>query len=406
MVRSPDPASVHARDWPLLPYRDTRVLTPCRSLSRPSFHAWRLLAARLRRDSRFLTMGLWFFRQRIPEPILTLDRYTRSLSSPSFDYIAYLSLSTSGWNMAYQDLIVLSDMANLGVLEILGSLRSQDPRCEAVSDNLAKGWSRRCSPFPSLRVLRLWGYASITQASLQSVSLFPALRFFDGLGASVDWEDTGSLSAKHGWLFRETPADRANELLRGMQLLAPLPHERRPHAAAKHAFEMDLIKRSLAREGAVCKVAVSAQTVEPRHSVNWAAWAAGLAQDATSLSDLGRDAVFDSWAFWLYSLIGAAHDDDDLRAQNQGPSHRAESGPATLPSKPTVCLCLGSFRPPGRDASRRVHFIFARDKLPVAHRSQGPTGGAPAVPPKSSADQPRIKRRKQRHSLDDILGIP
>ena len=117
----------------------------------------------------------------------------------------------------------LATLPHLGILEIIevSPTRSLVPEevdaavldANQVSDRLIRGWSlTQPSPFPALRVLRLWGCAvdMLTPACLQYVAGFPQLAHFEvslensqgrpGAVAAADtWSRAKRTAAMFGW---------------------------------------------------------------------------------------------------------------------------------------------------------------------------------------------------------------
>uniref|UniRef100_A0A8H7KEY5 Uncharacterized protein n=1 Tax=Bionectria ochroleuca TaxID=29856 RepID=A0A8H7KEY5_BIOOC len=50
-------------------------------------------------------------------------------------------------------------------------------------------------------------------------------------------------------------------------------------------------------------------------------------------------AIFEAWAFWLYSIIGQLSNDRDLEKQGTSPGLQAVAGPFVLPSSSLLPLC-------------------------------------------------------------------
>lgn len=110
------------------------------------------------------------------------------MTSASFDFIAHLTISR-GATFQVTELLRLSSMQNLGVLEIIQPSDAEEaadfPR---VSDRVVRAWSETPDPFPSLRVLRIWGNDFTTSKSLEYVTNFPALAVYDVAGRDEDWD--------------------------------------------------------------------------------------------------------------------------------------------------------------------------------------------------------------------------
>ena len=128
--------------------------------------------------------------------------YTNPITSPSFDFITYLSLTTS---FPVPDLVKVSSITNLGVLEIIGkSGRS----VQSVGDRLIRAWQHAAlenGSFPLLRILKLWHYEDVTSQSLSYLNSFPSLAIYDVRGCA--FSNYSKVNARElGW----TPSMESN----------------------------------------------------------------------------------------------------------------------------------------------------------------------------------------------------
>lgn len=164
------------------------------SKSAPPFQAWKVLIQRLiAKESRpadwKVPVSLWQKRWHIENPTGPFSCYINPMSSPKLDFIAHITLA-EGVSCQPNQLYLLSTMQNLGVLEII---QPHDPDQAAVfprvSDSVLREWCQASdsAPFPSLRVLRIWGRDFVTQRSLDYVTKFPALGVYDVAGRTADW---------------------------------------------------------------------------------------------------------------------------------------------------------------------------------------------------------------------------
>ncbi|TAQ89845.1 hypothetical protein B7494_g1804 [Chlorociboria aeruginascens] len=172
-----------------------------------SLNLWKLFSKHFRGDYPYLC--LLRYRQQIRQCKSPLDVYTIPITSKAFDFIAYLSLTTAH---SSADLIRLSDMTNLGILEVYNSyvksdFHPMDQNCiynksplDIVDDRLVRAWSMAATEtgaFPVLRILKLWCHRSITERSLSFISSFPSLAVYDiygcgfSLGAAIKKELPG-----------------------------------------------------------------------------------------------------------------------------------------------------------------------------------------------------------------------
>ncbi|KAK6210780.1 hypothetical protein LQW54_005828 [Pestalotiopsis sp. IQ-011] len=160
----------------------------------PPFQAWKVLIQRLitkeaRPEDWKVPISLWRRRWHIENPTAPLSCYIHPMSSIKLDFIVHITLA-EGVSCQPNQLYLLSTMQNLGVLEII---QPQDPDEAAVfprvSDSVLREWCQASdsAPFPSLRVLRIWGRDFVTQRSLDYVTKFPALGVYDVAGRKADW---------------------------------------------------------------------------------------------------------------------------------------------------------------------------------------------------------------------------
>lgn len=110
--------------------------------------------------------------------------------SPSFDFIVHLTLVGYQPSIDTPQLLSLTKLKNLGVLEIIQpppSSTGADLDFPKISDAIIRQWSEEPDPFPVLRVLKIWGDYFTTPNSLQYLSKFPALAVYDVAGKERDW---------------------------------------------------------------------------------------------------------------------------------------------------------------------------------------------------------------------------
>jgi hypothetical protein len=103
--------------------------------------------------------------------------------SKSHEFITSLSITTA---VPIPDLVKLSNVTNLGVLEIINA-----DGCEnmSVGDRLIRAWHLAAlnnGAFSVLRILKLWNHEGLTTKSLSYLNSFPALAIYDVQGCSFD----------------------------------------------------------------------------------------------------------------------------------------------------------------------------------------------------------------------------
>lgn len=156
-------------------------------------HTWRVFSALLREEDN--TLRVWRYREQLQTPKSPLHYYAKPLTSTSFEFLAYLSITTA---FTVPDLVKLSEMKNVVALEIV----NQDAHYQhGVSDRLIRSWSaaaRSEGSFQVLRILKLWNFREITTVSLGYLNLFPALAVYDVTGCGLDLR-ASTQSLAHGW---------------------------------------------------------------------------------------------------------------------------------------------------------------------------------------------------------------
>jgi hypothetical protein len=167
-----------------------------------SFDTW-LIFSKLLHQEEGSTLGLLRYRQAIQQPLSPLHVYATPLTSSSFDFITSLSITTA---FPLPDLVRLSKVTNLGVLEIINTAGMKSRRTAfellpAVSDRLIRAWNysaQNDSAFQVLRILKLWNHEELTSKSLAYLNAFPALALYDVRGCAFDLD--AKVDAKRiGW---------------------------------------------------------------------------------------------------------------------------------------------------------------------------------------------------------------
>jgi hypothetical protein len=364
-------------------------------------------------------LGLYRFRQHLCKPGADIRQYTQPLTSLSIDFITHLVIS-GGCEFSKHDLLCLTDIKNLGVLEIIqpaDELRTVFPE---VTDRLIRGWTEKEDPFPLLRILRIWGDQSTTQQSLQWVSRFPNLALYDVMGSRDDWTSPHEYATKYSWELADTPPGTEDSLLHYLMLFAPAdePPLNKTRDLAR-SIDSDLV--SLCGDSR-CAVKFVENQRAPKllDYLTDAAKVSGYLWNVDSAMSLEARAChgipFEAWAFWLYSFIGQLSQDSDLQAYGGYDGTQAVAGPFVLPSKPMACLFLGhsgrggitskpAYVSRGLFATKR--FTFTRPGALHITSSKQPasapeTKTAPVKPAKES-DSTGTVRRQKRQRMDDLL---
>lgn len=175
-----------------------------------TFEIWKVFQDVFKGDKP-RNMGQLRFRQAIDNPKIGLGDYTRSMLSPSMEYLVHLSITIPFPVHAY---VRLADLKNLGILEIVRidvdkskQHKGDDP--PQLDDRVVRAWSDLIlsdGAFPLLRILKLWYHKLVTPISLSYVSKFPSLAFYDvrGCGFERPWNVTVDVET-HGWRESKFP---------------------------------------------------------------------------------------------------------------------------------------------------------------------------------------------------------
>lgn len=363
-----------------------------------------------------MTLGLYRFRQHICRPTEELKIYTQPLTSSSTQFIAHLTIS-GGCQFSTHELLCLADMKNLGVLELIkpaDEVRSTFPE---VNDRVVRGWSEMDTPFPLLRVLRIWGDQDITQESLRWITEFPSVALYDVMASKSDWPDPSSSAHEHGWEIAGPASGMEDSLLRYLLLFAPL-EQIRSNRLKELSKRIDADLSLLCRDSR-CSVKFVADGQAPPlldYLTDTAKAYLPTWDIETSVKAGGscHDIAFETWAFWLYAFIGQLGKDQDLSLCEAQTDSQAVVGPFTLPSKSFACLFLGhsgrggitstpSYVSRGLFATKRMTFTrpLVVQGLGRFHLSQKASRKATNMVWSEQAE-PSLRRNKRRR-LDEVL---
>lgn len=142
-----------------------------------------MLFSKVLREDDALPLNLLRYHQTFKSPNCQLEVYTNPLTSVSYDFITSLSITTA---VSVPDLVKLSNVTNLGVLEIINA-----DGCEnmSVGDRLIRAWHLAAlndGAFSVLRILKLFNHEGLTTKSLSYLNSFPALAIYDVQGCKFD----------------------------------------------------------------------------------------------------------------------------------------------------------------------------------------------------------------------------
>jgi hypothetical protein len=154
------------------------------------FNTW-MIFSQVLNEGETSTLNLLRYRQAIKTPRSPLHIYTEPLTSKSFDFLTSLSITTS---FPMPDLVKLSSITNLGILEIVNPTKTKgheslDGPFPKIGDRLIRAWAQAAlnhGAFSVLRILKLWNHQDLTSNSLVYVNSFPALAVYDVQGCGFD----------------------------------------------------------------------------------------------------------------------------------------------------------------------------------------------------------------------------
>ena len=342
------------------------LIPPCRpSFSDSSFYAWKLLSKYLLRDDKHpSTMALYHRTHHICAPHLPLQAYTTPLLSFNFDFIASLTI-TGNCYFTTSEIMSLSRLPNLGVLELIAPSTSGNPdqrhaHFPVISNSLFKSWSVEENPFPSLRVLRVWGPGLITQNVLRFLNVFESLALFDILGLAEDWENAPRLASHFGWR-NSSPASRYwDPILRYLHLILPPGQASSaispssPHFRTRADFvDQTLLTYVGRKDNVVSRLPMRSrmplpENMEVRRSTQShqliSTTKSSSVKASPTLSDTPCEGSSDLWNFWMYAFIGHLTWDEDLHhsvrkagtARRRREMDNSDHGPGSLAQEITT----------------------------------------------------------------------
>ncbi|KAI1370991.1 hypothetical protein F4677DRAFT_436831 [Hypoxylon crocopeplum] len=305
-----------------------------------SLQAFKIISKRLVKEhrqsfkERAMPRTLYQWGQTILTPTEPLIVYTNPLISTSFEFIAHLTIAGRAVSFGTHELLGLTQLKNLGVLEIFQPSPAKDsPNFPRVNDAIIRHWSQETNPFPVLRIMRIWGDNFTTADSLRYLRHFPSLAVYDVAGRENDWKKAVKLP---GWdvtidmdygLFSsswnccasftegQTPLEFVDKTLQDTTVTLM-------HYMIDPKFLNDV-------------------SVAERDSVLRAVHEPADGRFRTSDHCKGTDAF--SWGNSVYGFIGRLWSDKDLAAQGVGDTDQVLTvyTDLVLPARPYVGLALG-----------------------------------------------------------------
>jgi hypothetical protein len=376
--------------------------------------AWKIFSKLLLPEEDDKNLGLYRFRQHICRPERDLQHYIQPLTSPSFEFVTQLTIS-GNCTFTTNELLHLTEVKNLGVLELIQPADELLANFPDVNDQLIRGWTDQPDPFPLLRILRIWGNQSVTQESLRLVSKFPSLVMYDVMGSRDDWETAYHLAPAEGWQVSQRVRGLEGSLLQYLMLFSPSQELslKRLKAMAR-SIDTDLVSLCSDSRCALKFVprgdapALIEYLTDPAKVSVTSPWDPDTAlREARACHGI----AFEAWAFWLYSLVGQLSGDQDLDSQGHKPSLQTVAGPFVLPSKPMACLFLGHSGRGGISSKpsyvrggmfSTTSYTFTRGGFaPEATDAATPQTTQTSIPPPKEP-RPGFRNNKKRR-LDDVL---
>lgn len=408
-----------------------------------SLQAWKVLVNRLLKENkRGILKGedpnsqprpirLYKTHYEVPVPTGPLRMYTNPLISPSFDFIVHLTLAGHLPSFDTSQLLALSKLKNLGVLEMIQPAESTTEKADfpRITDAVIRQWAEEPDPFPALRVMKIWGDHFTTAQSLQYISRFPSLAVYDVAGLSRDWPkqmlDCGWRYRRHLWC--QTPL--FEELFTCMNLFYAHPsdypanwsvdnknpedifccwwvlyHNTRPQSKSTESDAVTIIGREESKKSKKSKKL----NEFPQHI---ASLSLGFHSDGEKykFADFEKYARPEFWGYLLYCHIGQIWEDQDLVALGISEAKHAFvfNDLQVIPPRPFVHVALGDMGK--RTNTFDTSYFFARPETeamgshpnPATNQSE-PSGSAKRS--SSPAPLPRRMRKKQKgYSMEEFM---
>lgn len=368
------------------------------------FNTWSAFSKVLR-DCEMPSLNLLRYRQEIRVPKSPLPIYAKTITSEAFDFITSLKITT---NFSVPDLVKLTKITNLGVLEIINNdveITNYDIS-QGIDDRIIREWHTACckdGAFKVLRILKLCNHKELTSKSLKHVSNFPSLAVYDvrgcnfGPGAYAHAQSLGWKEARATTFLNVLDHQCTNRALemRG----------NREGEDATHRYSQRYDSRPLDDDAKVRRI--------PRAEIPEMLSEKGMSINSATRLPINPYAFFKPWDFETYSAfarIGELRNDEDLARAGVSIGEQAAVKEELVNSVPMVSICLGeahlaSSIPQG--GSLRS-FTFIRTQLPSKDaktniQTVSALSGTSKAPQKRQGPQFGIMRLKKR-KLDDVLS--
>ncbi|KAI1207453.1 uncharacterized protein F4807DRAFT_178629 [Annulohypoxylon truncatum] len=341
------------------------------------------------------------------------SNFTKPLMSKPFDFIVHLTLAGNEVCFENHELLSLTKLKNLGVLEIVQPRPLQDasnfPR---VNDSVLRQWAITKDAFPLLRVLRIWGDYFTTRRTLSYLDRFPSLRVYDVAGLKNDWRDAAAgpswkmMSYQWGWTLLES----ISEIIESLSTSSIYGDTSKAYSLMAYwdsGVDNDLLRELELFSAVVERIVDDEEAARLRESILPDKYQTydfnyylkqGKAGDRT-----GRWV----WGYMLYCHIGRLTGNKDLVEQGMhDPRESFVIDDNLIPPRPYIELNIGDFEDTDKRGKFQSHCTFTRAiEQPSKKRPASPADPTPSPAPKkpSHPGPPRKLTKKQRFfDLSDL----
>ncbi|KAI1458552.1 hypothetical protein F4805DRAFT_117391 [Annulohypoxylon moriforme] len=348
----------------------------------------------------------------VKEAVSPLSKFTEPLMYKPFDFIVHLTITGRNAHFETHELLSLTELKNLGVLEIVQPQPSKDasefPR---VNDSVLKVWAESEDPFPLLRVLRIWGEHFTTHRSLEYLDKFPALRVYDVAGRRDDWLDSWDgkglgpswkkIKYRWGWSLLRAITEVVEEL----STLSIYGDTVKAYGLIeywKDSFEAPGTQRYYydPPESRVKMRIGEDEAAKLRETVSAGEDKMETFRDHLRDGDNDENVRRHAWGYILYCHIGRLTGNKDL--VNRGMHNPQESfvlEDNLIPPRPYIEVNLGDLENTDDDKDFQCHSVFVRKlEQPPKKRPASDVDSGSSKPPKASSESapPRKLTKKQR----------
>ncbi|KAI1763686.1 hypothetical protein GGR53DRAFT_496606 [Hypoxylon sp. FL1150] len=389
-------------------------------------------------DPHQMPLGLCKRDYKIPRTTGPLSVYTNPAISSSFDFIVHLTLVGHHSAIDTPQLLSLTQLKNLGVLEIIQPCPSSSGTYDfpRMSDAIIRQWSEEPEPFPVLRVMRIWGDHFTTPHSLRYLSKFPALTVYDVAGLERDW---GFIPQIPEWSAQGQIWGANKHIFKTLhKYLAFLgadvvyhPDWQRDIGVLERWSDIAWALTSPREEGEIQiadrdEVWFACPDNDHSDQEDFKERASIFSVHKDRIACLETNVTLQTWGYFLYCHIGHLSSDKDLVAQAVPHASKAFSTHTgfIIPPRPYVTLQLGTCCPiaPSKAVARRVccrngterkfevYQTFSRaERDPEADATSSVAVAQEASstnkrPSDSTASPPRMRKKPKTFPIDEFMG--